>query len=293
MKKNNIWHIVWLVGIYVILFIILYLVIEYKVKWENRDLSTYLYFYNCSNNLCTTTNSKTDSYGKIKCEKDICPTIEEKEDNLVILSTNDKRFVYDYINDKIISDTYKYYHFNNDNIIYADNNNKYGVISKVGEKIVENTYDEIIDYRNGFIAYKKDNKVGIINEEKKIDVKPTYSNVILLNNNNYAYLEDNKYYIAAYNTEIPTNNTNYNYIYSIDEANTIVIKDKKLDIIDENLKSRLILKLDTYYEYGVEKERASLNLVKEDNLLRFSIINDKDGNKTNYIYDIKNKKLYS
>ena len=48
MKKTNIWKIIWLVGVYVILLFILYLVIIYKVKWEDKDLNRYLYFYNCN-----------------------------------------------------------------------------------------------------------------------------------------------------------------------------------------------------------------------------------------------------
>ena len=291
MKKNNIWHLIWLIGIYVILFIILYLVIEYKVKWENKDLSTYLYFYNCSNNLCTTPNKVEDYYGKVKCEKDVCPYIKEKQDNLLILSINNKEYVYDYIKDSTINDAYKTYHFSNGNIIVSDND-KYGVISEVGEVVKEVKYDSILEYKNGFISYIKDNNYGIINEEKNIDIKPTFNEVALINDNIYSYLEEGKYYIASYNSEIPINNTNYNYIYPIDDTNILVIKDKKLDIIDNNLKSRLILKLDTYYEYNGEGERKTLTPVKEGTLLKFSIVSDKDGNITNYIYDIKNKKLY-
>ena len=44
MKKNNLWRVIWIVGIYAVLVLILYLVIMYKVKWEDKDLHKYLYF---------------------------------------------------------------------------------------------------------------------------------------------------------------------------------------------------------------------------------------------------------
>ena len=67
MKKDKVWHLLWLLGVYAILIVILVMIIEYKVKWESKDFSTYLYFYNCSNNLCTTSNSVSDYYASIKC----------------------------------------------------------------------------------------------------------------------------------------------------------------------------------------------------------------------------------
>ena len=52
MRSSKIWRIIWIVGIYAVLVLILLLVIDYKVRWESKDLNTYLYFYNCNNNLC-------------------------------------------------------------------------------------------------------------------------------------------------------------------------------------------------------------------------------------------------
>ena len=48
MKEKNLLRVGWIAGIYIILALILYMVVDYKVKWEDRDLNTYLYFYNCS-----------------------------------------------------------------------------------------------------------------------------------------------------------------------------------------------------------------------------------------------------
>ena len=97
MKKHNIWRIVWMVGIYAILLLILFLVVQYKVKWEGIDLSDYLYFYNCSNNLCTTNEKIITYYSRVKCDNNKCPYIKDKKDNLVILTSEKKEYIYDYI----------------------------------------------------------------------------------------------------------------------------------------------------------------------------------------------------
>ena len=292
MKKDNIWRIMWMAGIVIVLFIILYLVVEYKVKWENRDLSDYLYFYNCSGNLCTSSEKVDTYYSKVKCTKDKCPYIKEKENNLLVLHDNNKEYIYDYQNDTIINNTYMSYSFVNNGYIVMDNSGKYGIIDRAGETITELKYNQIVDYKNGYIVYTENGKKGIINEEKNIDIKPTYNNIILINDRLYAYKEENKYYIATYDTELPVNNTNYDYLYDINDNSILVIKDKKLDIIDNNFKSLLILKLDTYYSYEREQERNSLSISKEGNLLRFTIVQS-ENELTNYFYDIKGKKLYS
>ena len=290
MKEKNIWHLVWIISIYAALITILYLVVEYKVKWEDRDLSTYLYFYKCSNKLCTTDNKITSYYSKVKCENKMCPHITQIKNNYIILSNNEKEFVFDYIKGNIISNIYNNYSFINDSLIAENNENKYGIIDYEGNVLINFDYNKIIDYKDGFVAYSENSKVGIINTERNIDIKPAYEYVQLINDSIYIYKEDNKYYIASYDTELPINNENYDYLYGIDNI-IITIKDRKLDIVDRNLKTKLLLKVNTSYEYKIEKERDSLNFYLENNLLHFNIIND--DNITYYIYDIKNNKLFS
>jgi len=288
--KNNLWHLIWIAGVYITLIAILILIIEYKVKWENKDLNTYLYFYNCSGSLCNTTNRITDYYSKVKCDKKICPYIKEKKDNLLILADDEKEYVFDYITDKIVSDNYVKYTFINDQLIVKNDENKYGIINLNNEVLVNLEYNKIVDYKNGYLAYAENGKVGIVNSEKNIDIKPNYESVIIINDEKYVYLEDNKYYIASYETELPVNNNSYDYIYVEDDA-ILVFKDKKLDILNKDLNSNLLLKIDTLYNYQIEKERGSLNFYREANLLHFTI--DKEENSINYIYDLKNNRLFS
>ena len=290
MKTKNIWHLVWIIGIYAVLITILYLVVEYKVKWEDKDLSTYLYFYKCSNNLCTTDNQIADYYSKVKCEKDECPHITQKNNNYVILSNNEKEFVFDYIKGNIISDIYNKYSFINDKLLVKNSDGKFGIIDFEDNVLVNFDYNKIIDYKDNYVAYLENSKVGIINKEREIDIKPAYEYVQLINDSIYTYSEDNKYYIASYDTELSINNDNYDYVYGVNNA-IITINDKKLDIVDTNLKSKLLLKVDTSYGYTTEKERDSLNIYLENNLLHFNIIND--DNITYYIFDLKNNKLFS
>lgn len=292
MKKKNFLRISWIVGLYAILISILYLVIIYKVKWEDKDLNTYLYLYNCSNELCTSTTSQSTYYGKLVCKDKICPYIIEKSDNYLVLSDNNGQFLYDYVNDKIVNDQYSTYKLTNDNnFIVIDKDNNYGILSKNNELLVNFINKEIIDYKNGFILYKENGKYGVINESEKINIKPSYEKIILIDNNIYGYLEDGKYYIASYDTEVPITGNTFDFIYSIDNI-LFVVNNKQFDILDNNLISKLLMKIDCHYDYKVEKESATLNIRKKDNLVLFSIYVTND-EYTNYIFDLKNNKLFS
>ena len=289
-KKVNLWHLLWLLGVYAILIVILVMIIEYKVKWESKDLNTYLYFYNCSNNLCTTTTPVSNYYSSIKCDRKECPYIKEKENNLVILSLHDKEYVYDYYNDKIINDDFVAYSFSNNSFIIKNDNDKYGIADREGKIIVEAKYNKIIDYRNGIFAYLDNSKVGISKIDKSININPTYEDAMIISDKYYSYLEDGYYYIASFDTELPVINEKFDYVYVTDGA-TLIIKDKKIDILDSSLNSKLLLQIDSYYSYKTERERNSLNAYRINDLLYFSVVVDK--NKiSNYTYDIVNGKLF-
>ena len=226
----------------------------------------------------------------ICCNEKICPYIKEKNDNLLILADDQKEYVFDYLGNKIISDNYIKYIFTSDDLIVKNDENKYGVVNLNNEILVNLEYDKIVDYKNGYLAYAENGRVGIINNEKGIDIRPTYENVIIIDDEKYAYVEDNKYYIASYDTELPINNSSYYYLYAADNT-ILVFKDRKIDILDKNLKSYLLIKLDTFYNYQIEKERESLNFYREGNLLHFTIY--KEENSVNYIYDLKNNRLFN
>ena len=60
--------------------------------------------------------------------------------------------------------------------------------------------------------------------------------------------------------------------------------------MNTDLKSTLIMRITTYYDYTIEKERDSLNIKVRDNILYFNVKNE-DERYTSYKYDIKNKKI--
>jgi len=292
LKNKNIWKLIWVIGIYAILVLILYLVVLYKVKWEDLDLSKYLYFYNCTHELCTSETPVDNYYSYLLCENNVCPYITAKKDNIVILKNEDKSYVYDYIDNKIINDSYNSYNFTSDDYLIAtDSNNLQGIIDYEGKTIIDFKYQKITSYNSGYITYKENNKIGITNQDSKINITPKYDDVVLIDNYKFAYVDENSYYIAEYSNELPISNTIYDYIYA---QNNIIftIKDSKIDILDTGLRSKLLMKIDTYYRYKTEKERNSLDLYIKDNILYFNVYLGNNEYKQ-YKYDISNNKLYN
>lgn len=291
MKKTNIWKIIWLVGVYVILLLILYLVVIYKVKWEDRDLNKYLYFYNCGGNLCTTDSKMASYYASVMCPDKVCPYIKEKSGNLVILSNGEKDYIFNYIEKKVINDKYKTYKFasSNDYYIVSDYSNMYGIIDSEGKPIVDVSYESITDYFNGFIAFKANNKYGIYNKEKNISIDPIYDNILLINDKYFAYVKDNEYYIASYEAKESDNPYNYIYVYN---GAILTIKNGEVNILDYDLNSKLSSPVACYFPYTREQERATLKIKAHDNLLEFSIKNE-ENKYDNYVFYTKSYQLFS
>ena len=95
MKKDKIWKVIWIIGIYAILVTVLYLVVLYKVEWEDKDLNTYLYFYDCDNNLCTSSTKQDKYYSRFLCENNSCPYVTNIIKNNLILEKEGKSLIYD------------------------------------------------------------------------------------------------------------------------------------------------------------------------------------------------------
>lgn len=287
-KKNNLFRVIWVVGIYAILITILYLVVIYKVQWEDKDLNDYLYFYDCNNYVCTSIVKQDDYISKVKCDDDNCPYIKEKNDDVVILSNNDKTWIYNYLEDRIINDKYLDYKYIGDDNYIVSNGNKQGVINKDNNILVDFNYEYIKDYNNGYVLYSENKLFGIYNEEKNIDIECQYDDVIFINDTIFGYQLNNKYNIRRYSS-IDTVGSDYEYLYAIDDI-ILIVSDKKIDIIDVNISSLLLMKIDTYYEYTTEKERESLNIHSDENYVYFSVFIGA-GEYKEYKYDLVNNKL--
>lgn len=289
MKSSKIWKYVWLIGIYANLFIILYLVVLYKVQWEYKDLNTYLYFYDCDRELCTSNVSVDNYYNKILCNEGKCPYIDTIIGNNVILRDNGKSFIYDYTKGNIVNNLYSDYRYiGNGAYSVRDGVSKYGVINTDGEILVNFEYNYIDDFQDGFVSYIDNNLYGISGVDNKFNVEPKFEDVVLINENIYAGKIDNLYQIYSYGNDNGYA-TNYNYVFA-DKDVILVIDDAKIDILDSKLQSTLLMKIDTYYKYTTGQERDSLDIYSDGEYIYFKVfVNDSEYNR--YRYNIDEKKL--
>lgn len=289
-KSSNLWRIIWIVGIYAILAAILYLVVIYKVEWEHKDLNTYLYLYDCNNNLCTSTVKQEEYYNKIVCKDDICPYIKEVIGNNVILKRENKSWIYNYINNKIINDTYVDYKYLRENLfVFTDSYNKQGILDLVDGVLVQSDYDYINDFKDDIISYKQNDLYGITSLDGNHKVDANYRDIVLINDKLFAGRKDNNYYLYSYNNIVESDSNKYNYIYSYGDV-IFTFDNKKINILDTNLESLLLMKIDSYYEYLVEKERESLKFYFDGQNICFDVFTDENKIVT-YKFNVAQKKL--
>lgn len=290
MKSSKLWKIVWVSGIYILLIVILYLVVVYKVEWEHKDLSTYLYVYDCGHELCTSTTIQEDYYNKILCEDDVCPYVSDIIENSLILKKDNSSWLYDYIQGKIINDKYTNYRYiGNDMYVVSDSTGNYGIINGDGTVLIDVKYNYIDDYKNNYISYVKNNLYGVINSDGTSKIEPTYEDLVLINDKIFAGRKDNIYQLHSYDNINDNNSNKYDYVYSFGGI-ILVVNNKKIDILDSNLNSTLLMKIDCFYGYTIEKERDSLNIYSDGNNIYFRVyISENEYN--DYTYSLKNKKL--
>ena len=291
MKSSKIWRVIWIVGIYAILVCMLYLVVLYKVKWEHKDLNTYLYFYNCNDNLCTSTSAMDDYYNRILCEDDICPYIDMILDRDIILKRENKSWIYNYVDGKIINNDYSYYRYiGDDKYVVGDESNQYGVIDIDGNVLVSVKYNFIDEYKNDYISYKNnDNTYSIIRTTDEYSIDSKYEDVVLVNDKIFAGRINNIYQLYSYENPDVENSNKYDYIYAYKDI-ILVVNNKKIDILNSNLKSTLLMKIDSFYGYTTEKERSSLKIRIDNNNIYFRVFLN-ENEYTEYTYNVITKKL--
>ena len=289
MKKINWWKLVWVLGIYIILGLILYLVIEYKVKWESLDTNKYLYFYDCESNLCTSTTKVGSYYSRYIYKKD-SPYIISYDDETAIINDNGKYLVYDYKNDKVVSDSYDWYEYlyYNDGVYFiVKSNNKTGIIDEQGSVVVNNIYDSIV-LSGKMLKVRNDNLYGLLDSDfnNYLDIEYQYVEV---NGENIIIEKDNKYSLLSLSKEVM--GSDYVYITKVDDSNYLVIdKDNKIDIVNNKLESNLIMIIDGHLDYSDSSNIDTLNIRFEDNVMLFDVLSS-DNEGITYKYDLVGKKL--
>lgn len=291
MKKDKVWKAIWIIGIYAILVTILYLVILYKVEWEDRDLNTYLYFYDCSNNLCTSSSKQDKYYSRFLCKNDTCPYITNIFGNNLVLRYEDNSLIYDYVSGKIINDTYnKYRYLDNEMFVVSDNSSKKeGIINLKGKILVDLKYDYIDNFDGNLISFKQNNLFGIDTIDGLNKVTASFEDIVLIDNEKYAGMKNNVYSIYSFIDNQPLYSSTYDFVASFNGL-VFVVNNNKVDILTSSLNSTLLIRIDAFYSYKTEKERDSLNLHSDGNYIFFDIYNN-EYELTSYKYDIDNKKL--
>lgn len=295
-KERNLWRIVWITGIYAGLITILYLVVLYKVKWEDKDLSRYLYMYECGNSVCTTDNKIKEYNSVIKCLDDICPRILDIRGNIVILGDEQNNYLFDWRQSQTISDSYSTYRFASEDKTYIVTskddqlNTKYGVINIDGTLLVPLTDTVIEDYQSGHYTYTENTLTGIISATDEIKINADYEWLKLVNDSHFVFRHNNKYYIANYTTNKPINDNEYDYLYPY-RSIILAIQKSKVYILNSDGGVLYDLKLDTYYPYDKDSERETLNIEELDDTLKFTIDNG-DDTISIYLYSIKHNKVF-
>jgi len=290
-RSSKIWRIIWVIGIYAILVCMLYLVVLYKVKWEHKDLNTYLYFYNCNDKLCTSTSSIDYYYNRILCEDDMCPYIDTIIDQNIILKRENKSWIYNYVTNKVVNNDYSYYRYIGDNkYVVGDESNQYGIIDIDGNVLVSVKYNFIDDYKDNYISYKNlDGLYGIIKTTDEYEIDSNYEDVVLINDKIFAGRINNIYHLYSYMDPDSESSNKYDYIYAYKDI-ILVVNNKKIDILNSNLKSTLLMKIDSFYGYTTEKERGSLKIRTDNNNIYFRVFLN-ENEYTEYTYNVISKKL--
>lgn len=281
-KKNIIFKLMWVGGIYLFLVMTLVLVIEYKVKWEGRDLTKYLYFYDCSGNLCTTELKTSKYYSKYKC-MNYCPRIQTVlENNIVVLEGVKSGAIYNYKEGKIINDDYVSYISLDKNRVLVSNGEKKGIIDIDNKVILPCKYDDISSSISGdYIGVKNGDLWGLKSLSDDKEVKYQYSDFYIVKDNTILVSLNNKYYFVNYDG-LRLEDTEYDYLHYIDDY-VIAVSNKKIDILDKDLHDCLVMKIDTTYEYTNIDERKSLNITSDLGFIYFTVYT-KDGY-VQYKYD--------
>lgn len=319
MRKLKIWRIVWVSGIFLILIVILIAVVEYKVKFEHTNQGNIsLYIYHCTsednhNSLCTTTNQNNIGENQListyTCNGNSCPTlgsILSIQNQIITLVNQDKSLIlYDAKNNKTINSGSLEYHIltkSDHNIlgyVVKNNDNKYGLIASDGSTLTEPIYDKLgslnentlEDYNDTHITAVKDGLYGVIDiTTGKIIIDFKY-NELHISGSAILTVQDNLLYPISTDEKYLLVN-GYNYIYGYDNI-YVVIKDKKLNILDNNEKNLIItpIEISEDYLYNDPTTHANIQTYQSENIIHILI--KKDNEYIEYQYNINDHKLTS
>lgn len=235
-------------------------VIEEETVGEQEQGSVFnelygaLYFYKDDNTLFVSkevlTNDSNKQYlGTYNCVSTACNTykIENSnyysfDENTVLISDNNKGFIYNYSLNKILTNSYsKWYKLETSPKTYllaVDQTTN--IYSNKGNNITNNQYNKIgniinnkvYEHNDLYIIASKDNKVGVINiKENTVLIDLKYDAVNVEENNIFTVKENNKWYPINTNGE-KKSQSSYDNIVLATASYMMVIDKNSFDIVD-------------------------------------------------------------
>ena len=235
------------------LLLTLMMIMVYKIRYQDTIYYKYLYFYNCNDEICSTTNEKEIEdksmiYSVYKYQKKT-PTFTKLNSEYVKIYDRDKTVLYS-MHDRIISNNYKDYEIiENDEpeFVATNENNMKGLINKKGNSISAFLFKEFGTYNKTLIACVNEEKYGIITlDGKKTFLEFEYDNIIIYDEF-IITTKDNKINIIDENK----NNLIENQIEIENQKNVIIEKKDNIIIIKEN-------KNNEFNEYKFDTEKKAL-----------------------------------
>ena len=227
----------------------------------------------------------------------------------IITEGSDKDFLYDFINNKKLTDyynfTYAVYSKNDISYFQVKKNKKYGIIDSNGNIIVPVKYNslsledtsiewqsDILLEEEGIIEAISDTGMSLIDLNTRKEIYNSKDKIIKSLNGlsiNFANLKLKQIYVASdkegelinYKTGevVKTFDEVYDMVYPINENFILTIKDKEIDILEDSksvLKNKIKITNDYYY----------LNSDDENNIFNIEI---RDSNNTTIIYEFNTK----
>jgi len=291
-----------LIIIVLLLLVLVTYIICYQYKKKNKDeieikdnslsiINIYDDYTTSKDNEENIDNTKK-IISKYNCKYDDCDIYLNNtydsvyEEKYIILFENNKVFIYDFIDNKIVSELYDNIITKLENSFIVKNDNKYGIMNNEGIELTEVIYDEI-DFDNIYydkVKIKNNDLYGIFDiKNNNVIIEPKYENINIDSDNNYSILKDNLWYVIDNNENILTNG--YNYTFGFNKG-FIALIDNNLQILNYNKEENSLLNETSIPVYDIEK---GYKIERKSSVINIEIINNEEIIK--YEYNINRNNL--
>jgi len=208
-------------------------------------------------------------------------------DKNIILSENNKVFIYDFVDDKVISGLYDDIIIQlEDSLFVVKNNNQYGIINCDGIEIVSASFDEI-DFNNIYynkLKVKKDNLYGLMDISSGIVLlEPKYEMINIDSDKYYSVFKEGFWYILDGNENFLTNGYSYTFAFN---KGFIAVVDNNLKILKYSKEHEELLNEVVIPIYDVEE---GFKVYKNSSYIYIEVYNNEETIK--YEYNVNRNNL--